>query len=203
MKNAIRIIARGTVLAVSIACLNAPALAAVDFNSNSLSTLPLAGGTVVSGDYSFASSQPVGVINGASYSSFGVSNGTNMLVFSNQSALTITRTDSGLFNMSSIDVGRWLGLSPGNPAQLNITGHASSGDVLVTASLSSSSFATVATSGFVSLSSLTLSMSGYSSSAYSAIDNLAVTAVPEPETYAMLLAGLGLISLAARRRRGA
>jgi hypothetical protein len=29
-----------------------------------------------------------------------------------------------------------------------------------------------------------------------------VTAVPEPETYAMLLAGLGLIGFAARRARG-
>jgi hypothetical protein len=28
-----------------------------------------------------------------------------------------------------------------------------------------------------------------------------VTAVPEPESYAMLLAGLGLLGVAARRRR--
>ncbi len=32
------------------------------------------------------------------------------------------------------------------------------------------------------------------------LDNLAVAAIPEPETYAMLLAGLGLIGMAARRR---
>ncbi|MFX9665008.1 FxDxF family PEP-CTERM protein [Acinetobacter baumannii] len=31
---------------------------------------------------------------------------------------------------------------------------------------------------------------------------LSVTPVPEPETYALLLAGLGLIGAAARRRRG-
>lgn len=203
MKTMKSIISRAAALAASIACLNAPALAAVDFNSSSLSTLPLSGGTVVSGDYSFTSSQPLGIINGASYSAYGVSNGTNMLVFSNQSALTIARTDSGLFNLSSIDVGGWLGLPAVNSAQLNITGHASSGDVLASSSLSTSSFATLATPGFVNLASLTLSMSGHSSSAYSAIDNLSVTAVPEPETYAMLLAGLGLIPLAARRRRGA
>jgi hypothetical protein len=31
-------------------------------------------------------------------------------------------------------------------------------------------------------------------------DNLNVPAVPEPETYAMLLAGLGLVGLARRRK---
>jgi hypothetical protein len=36
-----------------------------------------------------------------------------------------------------------------------------------------------------------------------AVDNLNVTAVPEPETYAMMLAGLGLVGLAARRRKQA
>lgn len=33
------------------------------------------------------------------------------------------------------------------------------------------------------------------------LDNVSVTAVPEPETYAMLLAGLGLIGTIARRRK--
>lgn len=33
------------------------------------------------------------------------------------------------------------------------------------------------------------------------LDNVSIAAVPEPETYAMLLAGLGLVSFAARRRR--
>ena len=34
-----------------------------------------------------------------------------------------------------------------------------------------------------------------------ALDNISVTAVPEPETYAMLLAGLGLMGCIARRRK--
>lgn len=36
-----------------------------------------------------------------------------------------------------------------------------------------------------------------------AIDNISVSAVPEPGTYAMLLAGLGMVGFAARRRRRA
>ena len=35
------------------------------------------------------------------------------------------------------------------------------------------------------------------------VEGLAVTAVPEPETYAMMLAGLGLLGFAARRRKKA
>ena len=38
---------------------------------------------------------------------------------------------------------------------------------------------------------------------YASIDNLRVAAVPEPETYAMLLAGLGLVGALARRREQA
>ncbi|HEX5343453.1 MAG TPA: PEP-CTERM sorting domain-containing protein, partial [Duganella sp.] len=33
------------------------------------------------------------------------------------------------------------------------------------------------------------------------LDNVVITSVPEPTTYAMLLAGLGLMGAAARRRR--
>jgi hypothetical protein len=32
-------------------------------------------------------------------------------------------------------------------------------------------------------------------------DNVTVTAVPEPETYALFMAGLGLMGLIARRRK--
>lgn len=49
-----------------------------------------------------------------------------------------------------------------------------------------------------------LHFAGGQESAYGvALDNISVTAVPEPETYAMLLAGLGLIGAAVHRRRKA
>lgn len=46
-----------------------------------------------------------------------------------------------------------------------------------------------------------LHFAGTQESAYgAALDNISVTAVPEPETYALLLAGLGVISALGRRR---
>ena len=50
--------------------------------------------------------------------------------------------------------------------------------------------------------SSTLHFASVQDSAYGvALDNISVTAVPEPETYAMRLAGLGLIGTLARRRK--
>lgn len=58
---------------------------------------------------------------------------------------------------------------------------------------------------FVANSALTkISFTDTSFSSYQAdqmIDNVSVTAVPEPETYAMLLAGLGVMGAMARRRK--
>lgn len=48
---------------------------------------------------------------------------------------------------------------------------------------------------------LTFAAAGTSDSLGGSLDNVILTAVPEPETYGMMLAGLGLIGFAARRRR--
>jgi hypothetical protein len=48
---------------------------------------------------------------------------------------------------------------------------------------------------------LTFSALGTSNSYGGSLDNVSVTAVPEPETYALMLAGLGLIGVVARRRK--
>lgn len=58
---------------------------------------------------------------------------------------------------------------------------------------------------FVAVSSATtLSFASNTSGAYGpVIDNVSVTAVPEPESFAMLLAGLGMMGMIARRRKAA
>lgn len=58
---------------------------------------------------------------------------------------------------------------------------------------------TLALFNWSGLSKVTMSDGNFTSQ--TAIDNLTVSAVPEPETYAMLLAGLGLIGTIARRRK--
>ena len=189
----------GTVV-LSIALMHAPAQAAVDFNSDPTTSPSLA--SIVSGDYTFSSTSYSAIVNGLALP-YGASNGTNMLVFSNNGVLTVTRTDSNLFALSSLDVGGWLGLPQNTTAQLSITGHTQSGDRTIFSALSSTSFAQVTTSAlFTNLTSLTLKTTGYTGGAYfAAIDNLALAPVPDPETYAMMLAGLGLLGFLGRRRK--
>lgn len=187
---------------LSLPLMHSPAKA-VDFNSNEQTTLPT-GGPIISGDYTFFSTSAIGVVNGNT-SPFGVSNGTNMLVFSNEGVLTLTRSDHGLFALNGLDVGGWRDLPTPNPARLSFTGHLKGGGQV---SLSSPAglptitpFAPFTTAPlFTNLTSLTLTMTGYQPSAYAAIDNLLLTAVPEPETYALFLVGLGLVGAIARRR---
>lgn len=58
-------------------------------------------------------------------------------------------------------------------------------------------------SGFTGLKSVTFSGIGTNAARYVGVDNLSltITPVPEPETYALLLAGLGLIAAVNRRRK--
>jgi hypothetical protein len=55
----------------------------------------------------------------------------------------------------------------------------------------------IATTNTTTLYFLSMQNSAYGP----ALDNVSVTAVPEPESYAMLLAGLGLMGAIARRRK--
>ncbi len=58
------------------------------------------------------------------------------------------------------------------------------------------------TLSFVAQSASTaVSFTGVQATYYIGLDNVSVTAVPEPETFALLLAGLGVVGAVARRRK--
>jgi choice-of-anchor C domain-containing protein len=65
------------------------------------------------------------------------------------------------------------------------------------------SFIASGSSSTLTFASHQLAANGSASSWGPALDNVSVTAVPEPETYAMLLGGLACIGFVARRRKGA
>ena len=103
-----------------------------------------------------------------------------------QSALKVTETGSNTYSISVGDTnGNTTGLA--NPSSVD------------TAHVYSHSLVNLA-SGFYTFQ--VVDDSGGSNNKHVGLDDFktTVTAVPEPETYAMMLAGLGLISLVARKR---
>lgn len=120
---------------------------------------------------------------------------------SNQS-MKQTVIGTGLYELSfwySAREGRvagdsWLGFSVGSL----------SGSVLQNVAGSGSGNSWLHYTGLVSLNGsteLVFSALGASNSYGASLDNVSLTAVPEPETYAMMLAGLALMGAVARRRR--
>lgn len=97
-------------------------------------------------------------------------------------------TAGGTFTLSSLDVTFFSGSGSfvgSNAAVYTVTG---------TGSINFGSL-------FAGVSSVMWNSNDTSSFGQMNIDNVTVNAIPEPETYAMLLAGLGLMGFAARRRK--
>ncbi|OYY95647.1 MAG: hypothetical protein B7Y41_03155 [Hydrogenophilales bacterium 28-61-23] len=116
------------------------------------------------------------------------------------SAFVLDRADGGTFDLVSMDAAAFS--SAGGYRAFNVYGYKPStpGYVLKSVTLDAS-YQTLETlsfdSAFTGLNKIVFS------SVYAQVDNinLSVAAVPEAETYALMLAGLGLVGFATRRRQ--
>ncbi|MBK9348103.1 MAG: FxDxF family PEP-CTERM protein [Burkholderiales bacterium] len=113
-----------------------------------------------------------------------------------------TITGNGLYQLSF-----WYSAREGRAAGdngLDFSFGSLSGSVLQTTAGAASGHVWQHYTGLVTLTGATdlvFSAVGASTSYGGSLDNVSVTAVPEPETYAMLLAGLGVMGAVARRRK--
>ena len=137
------------------------------------------------------------------FSVWGTSNpffsGSTALINDNDTGTTLlTQVGGGAFNMTSIDLTvMYPGLTE-DGANVTFGGVKTDGTLVSqTFHVTDTGTQTFSFSGFTNLSSVTWS----NDPMYHQFDNIYVTAVPEPESYAMLLAGIGLMGVIARRRR--
>ncbi|HEX5343312.1 MAG TPA: PEP-CTERM sorting domain-containing protein [Duganella sp.] len=122
----------------------------------------------------------------------------------------------GQVSSSSVTFGgygvSYFGFYMGSPDTYNsVTFHTSGGDETITGSQMAAA-AGVAVDGnqgvgfymnFTSAAPITKVTFSSTQNAFESDNHAYIAAVPEPETYAMLLAGLGLVAAVARRRRAA
>ena len=161
----------------------------------------------VSGDFSFSSSWD-GDKSGnivAHLDGVKVYNGTQYLIWGwgPSGILSINRTDNAVFDLASLDLGNsYYTHSSGT---VTLTADYAAGGSFSTQLALTDSFQRF-NLGLKGLSQVRISGlddgvgEGYGVG-YTALDNFNVAAVPEPETYAMLLAGLVVVGAAARRRQ--
>jgi hypothetical protein len=146
-------------------------------------------------------------------------NGTNYFLSPYTSSLTMTKSNGGIFNFIEFDGagGHNMNMytSSAIPDRINVTGVRYNGEIVTQsfdidktnlffdAPLNFSHF--LLNDSFSNLTSITFNSSGIDSSydVYKgfSLDNLIVAAVPEPESFAMLMAGLGLVGFLQIRKK--
>ena len=141
--------------------------------------------------------------NPFSFASFGTQktffNGSTALFNDNTDGQTrLSQIGGGLFSLSSITLST---LAPGYTEEgtsVTFTGLlATGGSVMQSFNVADGAAQTFSFSpNFSNLSAVTWS----NEANFHQFDNITVAAVPEPETYALMLSGLGLVAFAARRR---
>ena len=141
--------------------------------------------------------------NPFSFASFGTQNpffnGSTALFNDNTDGQTrLSQIGGGLFSLSSITLST---LAPGYTEEgtsVTFTGLLATGvSVMQSFNVADGAAQTFSFSpNFSNLSAVTWS----NEANFHQFDNITVAAVPEPETYALMLSGLGLVAFAARRR---
>jgi hypothetical protein len=172
--------------------------ATITFEDVSLSIGPTTA-PFTSGGYSFSYTpgDTPGGIHGVTNLSYR-GDGSNYLVYESGVGTETFSSLSGAFNLTSLDLEG--GLNFPSTANLTITGtRFDNTTVTYTAPIEPAVFKPYVLNDFTNLRSVTLgSIKG---GAYIAVDNIQVSPVPEPQTYAMLLAGMAMLAGVARYRK--
>jgi len=130
------------------------------------------------------------------------SNGTTAFYGFNESSVTFDLVNKGLFSFTSLDVAKTF-IGDGKPVTLTLTAMGLNGlitDTIFVEESLAESFSKFNFNNFVNISSLTIT--GGLEFPEFAIDNvvLSPTDVPEPASWATLIAGLGIMRSIRRRR---
>jgi hypothetical protein len=148
--------------------------------------------------FSYSSSSPIAVHGISNVTGFGASNGTNYLLYASGVGTETFTSGNGAFNLSGLDLGGWENFA--TTTNLTITGtRFDNTTVTFDALVTPNKFSTFVLADFTNLRSVTLGSTP--GGAYVAVDNIQVSPVPEPETYAMLLAGVAMLAGVACFRR--
>ena len=122
--------------------------------------------------------------------------GEGILLNGAPTTMVVTFAGAPAFNVNSI---AFNDENPNGPQTVTFTGFYAAGGTIVETRVTDGNVNTYEvfnpTGNFSGLSSLRIN------TAFTVWDNISVTPVPEPETYAMMLAGLGMLGFAARRRK--
>jgi hypothetical protein len=119
----------------------------------------------------------------------------------NESSVMIDRPDGELFSLTSLDVAKTF-LGNDKPVTLTLTATGLNGVVTSTILIdaeAAEAFSTFKFENFTNIHSLTIT--GGEEFPEFAIDNVILSPVPEPASWATLIVGLGVIGSAFRRRR--